>query len=350
MLESEPIGSIPRPQALIDAMTAGNTEPGLMEELYDDALRDTIARFEATGSPVITDGEQTKSSFVTYPLDGLDTLAPGGAVIPFADGHARQLPQLVHGPFRYGHFADDFLTNALSIASVPVKQPVIAVSALSLLYPGNGIDGYSKEQFLADLVAEGVSDIRRCLDAGAHRVQIDFTEGRLSLKLDPSGGVLKDFIALNNEVLGHFDDDERAKIGVHTCPGGDQDSTHSLDIDYSGLLPELFALKAGSFFMQLASESDRPRVLGIVKDHLPGNAKVFIGVTDPINPTVETAQEVRDQILEASDFIPPDQLGTCDDCGFSPFGDDISTSRDTAFAKISTRLEGTDLASQALGV
>ncbi|TMK49222.1 MAG: hypothetical protein E6G66_09260, partial [Actinobacteria bacterium] len=45
-----------------------------------------------------------------------------------------------------------------------------------------------------------------------------------------------------------------------------------------------------------------------------------------------------------------DRLGTCDDCGFSPFGDDTSTSRETAFAKIAARAQGTAMAAQQLGV
>ena len=48
--------------------------------------------------------------------------------------------------------------------------------------------------------------------------------------------------------------------------------------------------------------------------------------------------------------IPVDRLGTCDDCGFSPFGDDTSTSRETAFAKIRARVQGTQLASKELGI
>jgi 5-methyltetrahydropteroyltriglutamate--homocysteine methyltransferase len=350
MLETEPIGSIPRPAELLEGMqaaAAGTISPERLGGLFDDALADTISRFEKTGSPVITDGEQTKSSFATYPLDGLGNLGPDGAVIPFADGHTRQLPVLVSGPFSYGQYADKFLTSAQRFASKPVKQAVIAVSALSLLYPADGIDGYSKEQFISDLVAEGVSDIRRCLDAGAYKVQIDFTEGRLALKLDPSGGLLKDFIALNNQVLASFNGEERARLGVHTCPGGDQDSTHSADIDYAGLLPDLFSLNVGSFYMQMASESSRSDVLEVVRANLPP-AKVFIGVIDPINPRIESPEEIRDQIVEAAKFIPLEQLGTTDDCGFSPFGDDTSTSRDIAFDKISARIAGTELASQQL--
>jgi 5-methyltetrahydropteroyltriglutamate--homocysteine methyltransferase len=88
-------------------------------------------------------------------------------------------------------------------------------------------------------------------------VQIDFTEGRLSLKLDPSGNLLRSFVALNNQVLERFTSVERLRIGVHVCPGGDHDSTHSADIDYSALLPDLFHLNVGRFYLQMASEPDR---------------------------------------------------------------------------------------------
>jgi 5-methyltetrahydropteroyltriglutamate--homocysteine methyltransferase len=187
------------------------------------------------------------------------------------------------------------------------------------------------------------------IDGGAHAVQMDFTEGRLSIKLDPSGGVLRSFVALINRVLDRFTDAERARIGVHTCPGGDQDSTHSLDIDYTALLPNLFEIRAGVFYLQLASEPDQDRVLAAISTHARSDQRIFVGVTDPIDPVVETAEQVRDRVLRAAEHIPPERLGTCDDCGFAPFGDDTSTSRDTAFAKVRARIEGTLLADERLG-
>jgi 5-methyltetrahydropteroyltriglutamate--homocysteine methyltransferase len=314
-----------------------------------EAVRDTIEQFEATGSPVITDGEQTKPSFATYPIHGLSNLSPRGVTIQFADGHVRQLPKLVSGPFRYKTYASAYLRTAKEIAHTPVKQAVISPSALSLLYGSEAIAGYPQEKFLDDLVNEAARDIRDCLNLGAHCVQIDFTEGRLAVKLDPTGQLLSSFLALINRVLSQFSSEERKRIGVHTCPGGDRDSTHSADVDYSGLLPSLFGLDVGSFYMQLASEPDRREVLRIVREHLPSSRRVFVGVIDPINPKIETAQEVRDRILEASEFISPDCLGTTDDCGFSPFGDDLSTARETAFAKIRARVEGSLLAAEQLG-
>ena len=339
-IPTEPIGSIPRPQELLGGSAS--------EEVLDAAVADTIRRFEATGSPVITDGEQRKPSFVTYPIAGAPNLAPDGVTIPFADGHTRQLPRLTAGPFRYQTYAGTYVERAKAYAGRPVKQAVISASALSLLYPGDGIDGYPREAFLDDLVEEAVTDIRSALEAGAHNVQIDFTEARLSVKLDPSGRLLRSFVALNNRVLARLTDEERRRVGVHTCPGGDQDSTHSADVDYADLLPTLFELDVANFYIALASEPGQARVLGIIREHLQPGRRVFVGVIDPIDPRVESAEEVRDRVLAAAELIPVEQLGTTDDCGFSPFGDDVSTARDTAFAKIAARVEGTKLAEREL--
>ena len=328
----------------------GTDDPEL-EPLYDAAIRDTIARFEATGSPVITDGEQRKyHNFWTYCVDGLANTAPDGFKIPFAAGHVRRMPRLTAGPFRYRLHADTYLAVAKQYAHVPVKQAVISASALSLLYPPNAIAGYSRDQFLEDLLAEHHGETRRCLDLGAHVVQIDFTEGRFAVKADPTGALLTSFIELNNLSLAKFSATDLARLGVHTCPGGDRDSTHSADVDYADLLPSLLQLRVKNFYVALAGEPDRVRVLKIIRQYLRPGQRIFVGVVSPISPHIDTAEEVRDRVLEAAKYIPLDQLGTTDDCGYAPFSDDTSTSRDTAFAKIRARVDGTALAAAALGV
>jgi 5-methyltetrahydropteroyltriglutamate--homocysteine methyltransferase len=258
------------------------------------------------------------------------------------------MPRLTAGPFRYQRYADRYLDRALAYAHVPLKQAVISPSALSLLYPLEGIPGYSRETFIEDLLHEHVTEVRRCLEKGAHKVQIDFTEGRFSLKVDPSGGLLSSFVDLNNLALARFSSAERQRLGVHTCPGGDLDSTHSADVDYAELLPSLFHLNVGSFYIALAGEPDRPRVLRIIRDHMKPGQRAFVGVISPINPRLESAEEVRDRILEAAHYLPVAQLGSTDDCGFAPFCDDTSTTRELAFAKIRARVEGTVLAQRIL--
>jgi len=350
-IPTEPIGSIPRPTELIDAIAAaGDDAAPQLEALYEAAIKDTIERFEATGSPVITDGEQRKyHNFWTYCVHGLPNVAPDGFKIPFAAGHTRRMHRLTAGPFRYKVSADRYLDVALRYAKKPVKQAVISPSALSLMYPAEDIAGYTRQEFIDDLLCEHETEIRNSLQKGAHKVQIDFTEGRLAVKLDPTGSLLNSFIGLNNLALSKFSEDERQRIGVHTCPGGDRDSTHSADVDYAELLPSLFELRVGNFYIALAIEEDPERVLKIIRKHMKPNQMIFVGVIATIDPHVETAEEVCARVLQAAKYIPIEQLGTTDDCGYSPFCDDVSTTRDKAFAKIKARVEGTQLAAEILG-
>ena len=75
-IPTEPVGSIPRPLKLQQAYAdydAKKITKDQLEQEQNTAVADTIKRFEATGSPIITDGEQRVSSFATYPI--ADTLA-----------------------------------------------------------------------------------------------------------------------------------------------------------------------------------------------------------------------------------------------------------------------------------
>ncbi len=378
-IPTENVGSLPRPAKLQEAIKdfdAGNIGREQLAREQDAACRDSITRMEATGSPIVTDGEQRASSFATYPLadtlagTGLaDTLAGDGQYFAiFADGHHRQLPRLTRGPFRYKTYAAEYLKKAKPMATKPLKQAVIAPSMLALLYPLDGeVPGYSRGQFLSDLCDECEKDIRRCFAAGAVRVSIDFTEGRLALKNDPRNpwtgrGMLEHFIDLNNRVINRFSAEERKNIGVHTCPGGDCDSTHSAEVDYADLLPSMFKMNAGYFLIQLSSEPDKERVYALCGKHsredANGVAQVcFVGVINPQNPRVETAQEVCDALLAASKHIPKERLGSTDDCGFAPFSIDVKPkhgspdlARDVAFEKITARVNGTKAASEKMGL
>ena len=378
-IPTENVGSLPRPMRLQQAIAAYDRGEITREQLgaeQDAAARDSVERMEATGSPIVSDGEQRASSFATYPLadtlagTGLaDNLAGDGQYFAiFDDGHHRQLPRLTGGPFRYRTYAADLLEQSAPYATKPLKQAVIAPSMLYLLYPLTGeLEGYSREQFLADLCDEAEKDIRKAFAAGAVRVSIDFTEGRLAGKKDARNpwtneNLLETFIALNNRVIDRFTAQERKDIGIHTCPGGDMDSVHSKEVDYAELLPSLFRMNAGYFLIQVASEDDKERVYRLIGESIRTDADgvkqvAFIGVIDPLNPTVETPEAVAADLVAAARHIPVDQLGATDDCGFSPFSIDEKPrhgspdfARDIAFQKITAREAGARLAAQQLGV
>ena len=378
-IPTEPVGSLPRPaklQATYAAYDAGKIAFADLEAEQDAAAQDSITRFEATGSPIISDGEQRISSFATYPIT--DTLAGTGLAANlagggqyfaiFADGHHRQLPRLTGGPFRYKTFASDLLKKSIKYANKPMKQAVIAPSMLVLLYPlTEELPGYSRAQFEEDLCNETEKDIRQAFAAGAARVSVDFTEGRLATRADPrnpwtGAGMLPHFIELNNRVINRFTAEERARIGIHTCPGGDRDSVHSADVPYNNLLPSMFQINAGYFLIQLASERDKDPVYESIgkysREDANGVAQIcYVGVINPGNPRVESAQEVCNALVRAANFMPKERLGSTDDCGFSPFSIDEKPNhgspdyaRDVAFQKITNRVLGTKMAAEKLGL
>jgi len=378
-IPTELVGSLPRPLKLQEAYEAHDQGEITFEELQkeqDAAAEDSIKRLEQTGETYVSDGEQRESSFATYPITdtlagmGLaDNLAGDGQFFAiFDDGHHRQLPRLTGGPFRYKTFASEFVEKNKAIASKPVKQAVISASMMMLLYPlEEEIDGYSREQFLDDVCDEVEKDIRQCFEAGAERVSIDFTEGRLANKNDAKNpwtgkDMLQEFIDLNNRVLDRFTAEERKNIGIHTCPGGDCDSVHSKEVPYEKLLSKMFQLNAGYFLIQCSSEDDEEAVYKLCgqysRDDANGAPQVcFMGVVNPLSPEVETAEQVRDRLVLAAKHIPKERLGATDDCGFSPFSRDLKPAhgspdfaRDIAMQKITARVEGARMASEELGI
>ncbi|MGI8579251.1 MAG: cobalamin-independent methionine synthase II family protein [Solirubrobacteraceae bacterium] len=378
-IPTELVGSLPRPMKLQEAFQAHDDGQITFEQLQaeqDKAAEDSIKRLEQTGETYVTDGEQRESSFATYPITdtlagtGLaDNLAGDGQYFAiFDDGHHRQLPRLTGGPFRYKTFAAEFVEKNKAIASKPVKQAVISPSMMMLLYPlEEELEGYSREEFLNDVVDECEKDIRKAFDAGAVRVSVDFTEGRLANKNDarnPWTGkdMLQEFIDLNNRLFARFSPEERKNIGIHTCPGGDTDSVHSKEVPYEKLLDHMFDLNAGYFLIQCSSEDDREKVYKLVGEHLRDDAEgvkqvAFMGVINPLSPEVETPEQVRDQLVTAAKYIPKEQLGATDDCGFSPFSRDEKPAhgspdfaRDIAMQKITNRVKGAQMASEELGL
>lgn len=221
-IPTELVGSLPRPTYLQKAFADYDAAKISRDDLIaaqDKAVADSLKNLATTGETLISDGEQRASSFATYPIT--DTLggtglaenlaADGQYFAIFDDGHHRQLPRLVKGPFKYKTYAyENFKKSAALADGRAMKSAVIAPSMMWLLYPLNDtVEGYTREQFEDDLVNECEKDIRGCFAAGAQRVSIDFTEGRLTAKNDPRNPwtgmkLLQKFIDLNNRVLSKY--------------------------------------------------------------------------------------------------------------------------------------------------
>jgi len=178
--------------------------------------------------------------------------------------------------------------------------------------------------------------------AGAVRVSVDFTEAgsRTRTTRAPVDGqdMLDEFIELNNRVLDRFSAAERVNIGrtraraatATACtPGGAVRAAAVEDVQHQRrVLPDPVLERGGP--------RDVYRMCGkYSREDANGVPQVcFMGVINPLDPRVETAEEVRDQLVLAAKHIPVERLGATDDCGFSPFSRDVkpSTARRTSRA------------------
>ncbi|KAM9988520.1 hypothetical protein ACTFIZ_012274 [Dictyostelium cf. discoideum] len=356
-IENEPIGSLPRSSELIQSINdfrKNIIDCPTLEKKCSCEIKKTIQELIESKQNVVTDGEQSKISFIGYPLfnsnqvdgDGhVDMEKNNGVRISFNDGHTRNIP-LLNGknlPFKYARYAGDFVNEAIPLVpqGVKYKQAVISPSAISLIYPPFGIEDYPKQDFINDLINESEKDIRSCFNNGADIVQLDATELRLSLLLDPSGDLFQSLLDIINKTLSRFSPYELANIGIHICRGGDQGSPHSDKVDLVQLIPKLLTLRCSRFYIELASEPNKSQIISSVADNIKPNKKVFFGVTK-ISQSVETVDEIIETISQIAGKLPIEQFGITDSCGFSPFYDDQTCSRDIAFAKMKNRSEAVE--------
>ncbi|UJR20389.1 hypothetical protein I4U23_023520 [Adineta vaga] len=356
-IPSELIGSIPRSAELVEAQRTckdGELTRDQLALLQEKDLQTVLFELEQTGSIQLTDGELSKPSFFSYSIYELAQYKfsfdeRNLPTITDVHGHQRSFPQLINAPFCYGTFAVEYLRTAQKYTKHPLKQAIIAPSALSLVYMNETIEHYSREDFLNDLINEAEKDVRRCLKAGADKVQLDFAKTELTLKIDSNGNLLKESIEINNRMLDRFSSEEQKKLGVHVCSANENEKSQSShDIDYLEVLEEVFQLHLNNFYIQLSSETDPEKILSLIGRLIQPHQRVFIGVINPTSQRVETVEEVRDIVLKASRYIPMDQLGTTDDCGFAPYNDVESISREKCYEKIRARIEGTKLAEEIL--
>ncbi|CAF1525745.1 unnamed protein product [Adineta ricciae] len=232
--------------------------------------------------------QEKDSQNVLFELErtGSIQLTDGELTKPSFFNYPRTVPKLIDAPFRY---------------STEVYETSIKTSRHSSI-------GLTTEK-----------DVRQCLEADADKVQLDFAKIELTLKMKQNANLLKEFIEINNRLLNRFSREEQKKIEVHVCFDNKSDNVQSSGIDYSEVL-----------------------------EQIQPHQRVFIGVTDSTNEHVETAEEIRDLIPKAAKYIPIDQLGTTDDCGFAPYNDSEPISREKCYDKIRARIQGTKLAEEIL--
>jgi 5-methyltetrahydropteroyltriglutamate--homocysteine methyltransferase len=339
MLTTTIVGSLPKPPWLAEPQrlwAPWRLPADLLGQGQRDAVLVALKTQEAAGIDIVTDGEQTRQHFVHGFLESLEGIDFSRRVTIGirAVRYKAEVPTVV-GPIRR--------TRAVHAADVKFARANTG-RRLKFTLPGpmTIVDTLADEFYrdrprLALEFARVLNEEARELAAlGIDVVQFD--EPAFNVYLD-------DVERWGVDALHRAIDGLACRTAVHICYGyGIQ-----ANIDWKRTLGSewrqyetTFPLLARSRIDQVSLECANSRVPVSLLGLLHGK-DVLVGAVDVASDVVETPEQVAATIRRAMEFVPPERLYPCTNCGMAPL------SREVAYAKLHALTAGTAIVRAALG-
>ncbi len=359
------VGSLLRPEDLKQMFRRYAEEKASGEELrraQDEAIRDVVAKQEAHGLPVVTDGEYRRLNWqVSFSeVEGWDLSArswegllrypdqwrPGekpltrgeDAVVAFRTPATARLRLIRNHPLEEYQYTRLIASRSVKVTLMGPDRvcQMLDAEASRSIYP-------DADRFLADVVAVQRRMVGELVQAGCDYVQIDEpsytgyvdppTLERMRARGEDPPRNLERAIDADNEVIAGF---SGVIVGLHICRGNRASMWHregTYDaiaerllggLNYDRLLLEYDTARAGSF------EPLR---------FVPRGKIVVLGLITTKTGRVETVDELKRRLDEASRHLPTEQLALSPQCGFaSGIGGNLLT-EDEQWRKLDVMLE-----------
>lgn len=327
---SDVVGSLLRPSDLRDArvqLEAEELSPAEFKRIEDSAVREAIALQEATGLDVITDGEQRRYAFYGHlveSLEGFDKF--GGWAIPFRDESGEQLvlkrPVVVERlRWKRSMCAEEWVFLR-AVAGRPGKVTMLSAQQAAAYYdPEKSQSAYpTRDAYLTDIVEFSRREIDELVRLGCTYIQIDapqyaalldsqMREGYRQRGADPDAMVDRCIEMDNAMIAGH----PGVTFAIHICRGNNQSKFYA-----SGDYEPISRIFSQTHFDRFLLEYDDARSGGFEPlRHVPEDRSVVLGLVSTKKPQMESADELRRRIAEASRYVPLDRLALSPQCGFA---------------------------------
>ncbi|HEX6544407.1 MAG TPA: cobalamin-independent methionine synthase II family protein [Ktedonobacterales bacterium] len=327
---SDVVGSLLRPQYLVDARAqheAGELTPAEFKRIEDRAVREAIALQEAAGLDVVTDGEQRRYAFYGHLVDSLDGFDKfGGWAIPFRDESGEQLvlkrPVVVERlSWKRSMCAEEWVFLR-AVATRPGKVTMLSAQQAAAYYdPEKSKSAYpTRDEYLADIVDFSRREIAELVRLGCTYIQIDapqyaalldpqMREGYRQRGSDPDE-MIDRCIEMDNAIIdGH----PGVLFAIHICRGNNQSKFYA-----SGDYEPIARIFSQTHFRRFLLEYDDERSGGFEPlRHVPEDRSVVLGLVSTKKPQMETADELRRRVDEASRYVSLDRLALSPQCGFA---------------------------------
>jgi 5-methyltetrahydropteroyltriglutamate--homocysteine methyltransferase len=352
---AEHVGSLPRPQRLLDAREAFRAGKLAREELTpieDECIREVVALQERVGIGAITDGEFPKTGWREFLYEKCDGFAstPDVPMFPFRtfdggtfEGHGE--PRCIGKIRRREPLAAEDFTRLKPLTQRPIKANLPSPSIAH--FNGDAVfdktaypDRKSYFSALTAVMREEIFDLAR---RGCTYLQMD--EVPIAVLCDPKNQervrqrgedpeeLIDTYIEAINDSIGLRS--AGMTVAVHMCRGN---IGHGMaDGGYEPVADRMFnQLDVDGFFL----EYDTPRA-GDFRPlrFLPKGKRVVLGLVSTKLPEIESVDSLKRRIDEAAKFVPLDQLCLSPQCGFSSVARAGRLSPDTVERKLARIVE-----------
>jgi 5-methyltetrahydropteroyltriglutamate--homocysteine methyltransferase len=356
------VGSLLRPARLLEARSehaAGRLDDGGLRAVEDEAIAEAVRKQEEVGLQSATDGEFRRASWhmdFIYALDGVSKEAGHIAVQFFnPEGEIEFTPAALHVDGKLGVsetiFGDAF---AYLQSTVTTNVPKLTIPSPSMVHYRGGKAAIDPElypdldAFWADLTAAYREEVRRLGELGCTYLQLDDTS--LAYLNDPHQ---RDYVASiggdperqHVEYIHHINEalagrPDGLSVTTHMCRGNFRSSwaaEGSYDFVAEALLNEL---DVDGFFMEW--DDERSGGFEPLRFLPKGEKQVVLGLVTTKRGALETKDELKRRIEEASRFAPLEQLCLSPQCGFSSTVEGNALTEDEQWAKLALIVEVAD--------
>jgi 5-methyltetrahydropteroyltriglutamate--homocysteine methyltransferase len=327
---SDVIGSLLRPDYLKEARkqrASGELSPAEFKKIEDRAVDEAIALQLEVGMDVISDGEMRRYAFFGHLIDAVEGYDKfGGWAIPFHDDEGNELvfkrPLVVSKLKRVRPLCEEEFVYLRAKTDHPAKVTLISAQQAAAYYDAEkSKDAYATiDAYLADLVDILRTEVDELVRLGCQYIQVDapqyaalidpdIREGYRKRGNDPDR-LLDRCIELDNAVIGNH---PGVTFGIHLCRGNNQSKFYA-----SGGYDPIAAVFSRTRFNNFLLEYDDERSGGFEPlKHVPEDRTVVLGLITSKKPKLESRDELKGRIEEASKYVPLERLALSSQCGFA---------------------------------
>jgi len=329
-VRAEVVGSLLRPPALVEArkrLEAGQMSAADFKREEDQEVSAAIRLQEDAGIEVVTDGEQRRYAFFGHLVEAFEGFdREGGWAIPFRDEKGEQLvfkrPVVVEKlRWRRSMCAEEW-TYLRGVARRPGKVTMISAQQAAAYYdPVKSKSAYAtRDAYLADIVEVSRREVEELVRLGCTYVQIDapqyaalldpkMREGYRQRGSDPEE-LIDRCIELDNAIIeGH----PGVTFAIHVCRGNNQSKFYA-EGDYE----PISRIFEKTLFDRFLLEYDDARSGGFEPlRHLPGDRVAVLGLVTTKKPAMESEDDLKRRIEEASQYVAMERLALSPQCGFA---------------------------------